>query len=1011
MKALIYTIFLLLPLGMMAQQNSNDLTHWTQTVQNTGKAFPQEKVYLHLDNNCYFLGDTIWYKAYVVRSDRKVPTDLSRILYVELMTPDGYLVERQQIPLENDTTGFGNFALQDSLYGGYYEIRAYTRWMLNWGRYQTEMDKGSLYMYANAFYNKGMMKDFFTEYEKIYSRVVPVYDKPQKAGVYEKNMTMRPMRRYYKKSGEKNEPVLSFFPEGGNLIQGVPCTLAFDLADNQGKHLNLEIVFRESKTGKEILRTQPQYAGRGSILLPPLQKKTEYEAVVRSGEEEYTFSLPKIQERGCALSLESTPDSIRIRINTAGLPENYPLGMHILHDGIMKYSKEMTVRKEGAEYISLPTESLPTGVNQITLFDDKGEVFADRLFFVWPEGKDLNPDRQNLVLEGIKEEYKPFEPVTLSLKAPDIRTTAHLSLSVKDDAADESIYDDGTMLTEMLLASEIRGFVERPGYYFEKDDSTHRKALDNLLLVQGWRRWKWNDLAAKTDFSIRYLPEKYQTIAGAVHPFNKLDGKSNYDKDEILAKYARIKKENKEEAEEYYRKNYPTLGHEVWLSADYVQDTTLVETRQKTEFGYFYLPTPRFFGKAVLFMNASDKTEEEEKKEKEKQGAIKRFFNKLENKYNNFGDELAYPDYYVKLDHFFPLWPLPYSYYQTSSPNDPFEKASFDGNIKDGVLPTLTVRSKRGGLRKLDSSKPAFVVHAYDAFNRQIDLGMNTGRFGFNGLYRDDTTDSLRLKELARFARPNNTKADLTGYIIDRKYPPIIEFGEEVTIQRGFIPNITSLSYIGDMGVSKKDYFIQVRYDGKAINGKPDFVYIRKESNDEDNIDNGINSNKKRTTTQIKSTQIKASEKRNYATMLDPAYGGKEGIESYRTLAYLDKLYFYTDYCPRERSSWKYEQSNIPDVVIDLHKYPNGAKRQTYRDRWILLDGFAVCDTFYSPDYSKQPLPEVKDYRRTLYWNPNITLEPGETKTISFYNNSKTTILSYEAEGITKDGKLLVEKK
>ena len=971
MKRNKYILFCLMALfTIQSKAQEQKISNWTQTVQNTGKAFPQEKVYLHLDNNCYFLGDTIWYKAYVVRSDRKVPTDLSRILYVELMTPDGYLVERQQIPLENDTTGFGNFALQDSLYGGYYEIRAYTRWMLNWGRYQTEIDKGSLYMYANAFYNKGMMKDFFTEYEKIYSRVVPVYDKPQEAGVYEKNMTMRPMRRYYKKSGEKNEPVLSFFPEGGNLIQGVPCTLAFDLADNQGKHLNLEIVFRESKTGKEILRTQPQYAGRGSILLPPLQKGTEYEAVVRSGEEEYTFPLPKIQERGCALSLESAPDSIRICTNTAGLPENYPLGMHILHDGIMEYSKEMTVRKGISEYISLPTESLPTGVNQIILFDAKGEVFADRLFFVWPKGKDLNPDRQNLVLEGIKEEYKPFEPVTLSLKAPDIRTTAHLSLSVKDDAADESIYDDGTMLTEMLLASEIRGFVERPGYYFEKDDSTHRKALDNLLLVQGWRRWKWNDLAAKTDFSIRYLPEKYQTIAGAVYPFNKLDGKSNYDKDEILAKYARIKKENKEEAEEYYRKNYPTLGHEVWLSADYVQDTTLVETRQKTEFGYFYLPTPRFFGKAVLFMNASDKTEEEEKKEKEKQGVIKRFFNKLENKYNNYGDETAYPDYYVKLDRFFPLWPLPYSYYQTSSPNDPFDKASFDGNIKDGVLPTLTVRTKRGGLRKLDSSKPAFVVHAYDAFNRQIDLGMNTGRFGVDGIYRNATTDSLELSFLNRKTRFNNARADMTGYIIDRRNPPLVETTD---FQRGFVPNITSLSYIGDMGVDKTDYFIQVRYDGKAINGKPDNIYV-------------------------------VSDKGHISI------GSEDVVKSYRTLAYLDKLYFYTDYCPRERSSWKYEQSNIPDMVIDLHKYPNDAKRQTYRDRWILLDGFAVCDTFYSPDYSKQPLPEVKDYRRTLYWNPNITLKPGETKTIRFYNNSKTTILSYEAEGITKDGKLLVNK-
>ena len=646
------------------------------------------------------------------------------------------------------------------------------------GKISDKLDWGLKNMYANAFYNKGMMKDFFTEYEKIYSRVVPVYDKPQEAGNYEKNMTMRPMRRYYKKSGEKNEPVLSFFPEGGNLIQGVPCTLAFDLADKQGKHLNLEIAFRESKSRKEILRTQPQYAGRGSILLPPLQKETEYEAVVRSGEEEYTFPLPEIQERGCALSLESAPDSIRIRINTAGLPGNFPLEIHIVHDGIMEYSQEMTVQKGISEYIGIPTKSLPTGVNQITLFDTKGEVFADRLFFVWPQGKDLNPDRQNLVLEGIKEEYRPFEPVTLSLKAPDIQTTAHLSLAVKDDAADESIYDDGIMLTEMLLASEIRGFVERPRYYFEKDDSTHRKALDNLLLVQEWRRWKWNDLAAKTDFSIRYLPEKYQTIAGAVYPFNKLDGKSNYDQEEILTKYARLKKENKVEAEKYYRKNYPTLDHEVWLSADYVQDTTLVETRQKTEFGYFYLPTPRFFGKAILFMNASDKTEEEEKKEKEKQGLIKRFFNKLENKYNNYGDETAYPDYYVKLDRFFSLWPLPYSYYQTCNPNDPFEKASYDGSIKDGILPTLTVRTKRGGLRKLDSSKPAFVVNAYDAFNRQIDLGMNTGRFGFNELYREGKTDPKHTPELDGKARCNNARADMTGYIINRSFPPGVSIND-----------------------------------------------------------------------------------------------------------------------------------------------------------------------------------------------------------------------------------------
>ena len=91
----------------------------------------QEKVYLHLDNNCYFKGDTIWYKSYVVRADNLDYTDMSHILYVELLSPDGLVVERQNIIVSPDGYGDGNFALKDSLYSGYYELRAYTRWMLN----------------------------------------------------------------------------------------------------------------------------------------------------------------------------------------------------------------------------------------------------------------------------------------------------------------------------------------------------------------------------------------------------------------------------------------------------------------------------------------------------------------------------------------------------------------------------------------------------------------------------------------------------------------------------------------------------------------------------------------------------------------------------------------------------------------------------------------------------------------------------------------------------------------
>ena len=76
----------------------------------------QEKVYLHLDNTCYFKGDTIWYKSYVVRADSLTYSDMSRIVYVELVSPDGLVVERQQLIASAEGYGDGNFALKASLY-------------------------------------------------------------------------------------------------------------------------------------------------------------------------------------------------------------------------------------------------------------------------------------------------------------------------------------------------------------------------------------------------------------------------------------------------------------------------------------------------------------------------------------------------------------------------------------------------------------------------------------------------------------------------------------------------------------------------------------------------------------------------------------------------------------------------------------------------------------------------------------------------------------------------------
>ena len=133
-------------------------------------------------------------------------------------------------------------------------------------------------------------------------------------------------------------------------------------------------------------------------------------------------------------------------------------------------------------------------------------------------------------------------------------------------------------------------------------------------------------------------------------------------------------------------------------------------------------------------------------------------------------------------------------------------------------------------------------------------------------------------------------------------------------------------------------------------------------------------------------------------------------MDEYKNLSLLDKMVVYTDYSPRKEGTKRYRGSNLPETTLTLYPYPDGSRRPVYRDRRYILPGFAYPAEFYSPDYSKQTPPEPTDYRRTLYWNPNLQLDENGQARITFYNNSRTTQISVEAEGQASDGTLLWSK-
>ncbi len=907
-----FPILLLCNIGYsQTANNTSAIATLAQQVEHFGTGLPQEKVYLHIDNTCYFLGDTIRYKAYVTRSDKGTLTDLSKIMYAELLTPDGFLVERQQLKMENGTA-HGAFTLTDSPYAGYYEIRAYTRWMLNFGKYE---HRHSQYT-EKMFYNKQMAKDFFRDYDKIYSRVFPVFDKTEEKEPFTKNMTLRPMRRYYKEKKGKKGIDLRFYPEGGHLIEGTNGRVAFELNDEEGRHMEAEIIVTDGN-GNEITRTRTVNRGRGVFTISDIGTKGKYKAKLNYQGDEYKVELPEVEKEGFSLYVSEEGEELNVTIQgkKAGDEE---LGLQIQCNGVSRFFCHVTHRKEHTHTtVRIPVGQLQTGVNQITLFNAEGTIYADRLCFI--NRQDYGKPR--IEVEGGRKEYGPFEPIELKLKLLDgEQKRADISLAVRDRATDEQSYDNGTMLTEMLLASEIKGFVENPEWFFQKDDSIHKQALDLLMMVQGWRRHEWRRMAGVDRPVFEFLPEKIQTLSGSVHKTFSLLEETYYGDPVYIPSFGGLVHDfyttsNQQgmqwTLQELYALSDKPLHKESNVSASFVQGTHIVDAAQTTQNGKFYMPSAIVFDKHILFLSASDSTKNEKYK------------NRMKKK--GFMDEQAYPEFYVKLDPFFPVFPKPYCYYQDIVFEEKLDMQDTDSthtaSFTDRKLNTVTVMNKRGGLRKLDFSKPAIVVDAYHAFNLAADYGLNGG-----------------MHDWRTFARQIAT------------------------------------AFFGDMGMDRH-FDVEERYDGLLL-------HIREKH-------------------KIKGVETPSPAKMQLSNLQ---------MEKYRRLHNLDKLYIYTDYVPREQGSWKYRQANQPDVVIDYRLLPDETRRPTYRDRRYAAKGYAICTDFYSPDYSKKPLPDTYDYRRTLYWTPKVEFDEKGEAAIKLYNNSKKTVIAVEAEGITDDGKPVVWK-
>ncbi|MBC7722343.1 MAG: hypothetical protein H7068_09990 [Pedobacter sp.] len=432
-----------------------------------------EKAYLHIDREYYVPGDDVWFKAYLLNAQTNYPIYTSNNLYVELIAPDASLTSKEVIRLENGI-GNGDFKLPDSLTAGTYRIRAYTNWMRNFG--------------DNFIFERTI---------KIGSKTIAATNKKQ-----------------FGKTTANSNPRLQFFPEGGSLISGVASVVAFKAEDIYGKGIVVQGDIIDSK-GKSVAAFKSNNLGMGSCNFVPVADEVyDVKATIISSKKSISSDIPIPLSKGIIIAVTDIDTSflqVAVKTNKATLSslQNSLLIIEAKHTGKRYFDDSIRLTAEQIT-IKIPKANLPQGIIAITLLDEKRRPNSERLFY----NEKSNPLKFSMATN--KKSYMAQENTIVNINTLDIEghpLKANLSMAV----VDASIVPISTtnIVNYLLLQSELKGDIDQPDTYFDKNNNDRLKQLDLLLLTQGWRDFVWLRLAQQ-GISVKYIPEGGITISGKV---------------------------------------------------------------------------------------------------------------------------------------------------------------------------------------------------------------------------------------------------------------------------------------------------------------------------------------------------------------------------------------------------------------------------------------------------------------------------------------------------------------
>ncbi len=478
----------ILSLSILITSFSTGNNEFFKKIQNKfdtlNKYYIQEKVYLHLDKPYYSGGEDIWFKTYLVNGNNHKTKTISKIIYVDLINPSNIIVDSKTIKI-NDGTGQGEFKLETNLSPGNYTIRAYSNFMRNFD--------------SNYFFKKSIYIN--STKQKVDATVTS--SKKKKKNSKTKNS-----------NSEKLSPDVQFFPEGGNMVNGLLNRIGFKAIGTNGKGIDIVGTVVDN-TGIEILKFKTSKFGLGRLNFMPEQDKS-YTAKIAYNNQNYNYKLPSGLPKGVLLQIEERKDNFKIIVQSS-----LSSGVNnLMIIGQQRGNLVSRIDLKGQKKQSIATVSkkdFKDGIVHFTLFNKNEVPLCERLVFV-----NKNTTKVKLNVAPTKNNYQKRElvEVEVSLKNQlENFSEANLSVSITDTDVVQAKKYASNINSYLLLGSDLKGEVENPGYYFENNDIKRKRELDLLMMTQGWRRFDWTEILKDSLPQLKHHVETGIRFKGVIKKF------------------------------------------------------------------------------------------------------------------------------------------------------------------------------------------------------------------------------------------------------------------------------------------------------------------------------------------------------------------------------------------------------------------------------------------------------------------------------------------------------------